>query len=60
MALAHIFIKLVLWVLEPPLHLSPHGTLQVIQHFPPISISDRHVLPDYTGALVAERADDSF
>ena len=60
MAPAQIFIKLVWWVLEPPLHLSPHSTLQVIRHFPPIRISDLHVLPDYTGALVAERADDSF
>ena len=58
--LAQIFIKLVLWVPEPPLHLSPHGTLQVIRDFPPIRTCDRHVLPNYIGALVAEEADDTI
>ena len=60
MALAHIFIKLVLYVYKPPLHLSLDDTLQVCRDFPPIRICDRHVLPNYTGALVAEDADDFF
>ena len=60
MAPAQIFIKLVRWILEPHLHLSPHSTLQVIRDFPPILICDRHVLPEYAGALVAEVADHSF
>ena len=60
MALAQIFIKLVLWVYKPPLYHSPHDTLQVCWDFPPFRICDRHVLPNYTGALVAEDADDFF
>ena len=53
-----VFIIALRWIRELPLHLSPHITLDVLGDFPLISICDRHLLPDYTGALVAEGAHD--
>jgi hypothetical protein len=58
MALALLFIVSLHWIREPPLHLSPHCTLDVLRDFPLIIICDRHLIPDYIGTLVAEDADD--
>ena len=55
---ALVFIIAVRWIREPPLHLSPHISLDVLRDFPPIIICYRHLLPDYTGTLVAEGAND--
>ena len=55
---ALVFIIALRWIREPPLHISPHISLDVLGDFPLLIICYRHLLPDYTGTLVAEGADD--
>jgi hypothetical protein len=55
---ALIFIIALHWICELPLHFSPHISFDVLGDFPLIIICYGHLLPNYTGTLVAKGADD--